>query len=796
VTGSDVVLPSVVLLVNETGEDVLRQLGSMADLVGRPGPATAVLHVDAAAMSRLAWPREAAVEWPAPSLPLEEALRDVVRSLLDWRGLERLERQGNAIAEGVQVLVVADAGDALLEEVLASARDEAGRVARRVDVAALLDASPGIGGANGRQAFSGRSADLTLLFADRPDLPSASSAGADRMRRYSLAQAVLALTSAGLSVPGLRDAGSGADLRLCMVVFPRAAAGRYCAARLGREVVEKWRRKLDAAVDPGISEVERGLAERAMREIREWLEDTAVRPGTDPERTHGAARHLWPSLAILRAGTASGDAGRRAHQQLLEATDRLFGLFAHADVDREARDRPTHDWADVAHERGSRATEVLHTWQRTARATWSLLPDLLLDRLRAAVNRCWASGDHRVALPRSLADECDRQLTHLVVANAGLRERHAQRYRDRCAAYRRRAGRWWRELDEPALGDRGEASPAWGFPAEGDVADRDRSPRPEQSEVEPMGHHLTPGEDRIAGALRDRVRDLHALVPSWTSAITVALLLLTAILAPSLALLADRRLTALAVAGSLAAAVLAHLALRRWRWWNARRAEADLLDFLAVCFAYRCERLEDRLRVGALGPVRWYVQHTLHLLEETDAFLDAVGEQMERVAADTERGLFEAPTGEFDVLAVGGRWLVRPASGGPVGPSEITLEQVLGQVRWRLHPTFDTETLATALLSATGMPALLETAEDEIGDRVLAAVRPAVLDVMPADVSEDLERALAEPAVRRHLQRRMGTAWPYDAVSPRPGSDWRLLASLDGAPLGRPQAEPDAMGSA
>jgi hypothetical protein len=61
-----------------------------------------------------------------------------------------------------------------------------------------------------------------------------------------------------------------------------------------------------------------------------------------------------------------------------------------------------------------------------------------------------AGGDRRMALRRSFVEKCDDQLA-MLVASAGLRKRHDQRYRAQLDAWRELAGPWLGRLDEPPL---------------------------------------------------------------------------------------------------------------------------------------------------------------------------------------------------------------------------------------------------------------------------------------------------------------------------------------------------------
>jgi hypothetical protein len=788
--------PSVVLLVDETGGEVHRHLGAIMDLTGPLGAGAAGIALLRVEVGGTGMPEC----WPVPltgaggeaepAEPLAFGLRRAVARVRDMISLDALRTAGYTIAADVHVMVVAAVDDPWLGRVAGIARYELEELRQPATICCLLDGTPRQPAGDDRVASVWEHpVDFSFLFTDRIDYPSPEYVTDAALRRYALAEALFTLIATGLPLDSsfmqlLRRRSSAetvrvGSLRTCLVTFPRGAVGRYCAAGLGMEVVEMWRQTLGGApVDPAEATQERRLAERAMREIREWLEDTAVRPGTDPGRTHGAARHLWPSLAILRAGsadTAAGDPGRRAHQQLLEATERLFGLFVHADVDREVRDRPTHDWADVAHERSSRAPEVFHTWQRTAQATWTLLPDLLLDHLRAAVNRRWASGDRRLALLRSFVEECDRQLTHLVVANAGLREQHVQRYRARGAEYRELAGRWWRELDQPALGDAGSGGPTWADRAEGLPGSRtdptapapgpeERPPDRRPDAGEPLGTHLTPREEGIARALRDRAETMHAMVPTWRAALSSALLAFAGIGLPALSLLltwlsAPRvplALLAGACGGSAILGILAHAGLRAWRRRSARRAETDLLRFLCLCFAHRCERREDRFRVQMLGPVRWWVQHTLHLLEEVDPFFDAVHSVMDQTAEETVRALFETPTGRLDLLVARGGQLRPPDAGASGGPDDFTLDDILQETKRRWGPEAEPRSLSDAFLATIrDVLGLLEMEPAELRDRMIAFVGGRLDETVLKELSREVYRALRRPEIQRRAELRL-----------------------------------------
>ncbi|HEY4025705.1 MAG TPA: hypothetical protein VGO86_04675, partial [Candidatus Dormibacteraeota bacterium] len=493
---------SVVLLVRESGREVHRHMYSIGGQAGPLGPIAdgiELLHVDGSAGSleatRLSlWgapPRDR-----GPAVALGPAITAAVRRVNGLLALRRIEREGHVIAHGTQVLVVGDAGDPSLGQVLAIAREALSMDELPATVCYLLDSALPLrltaAGPPG-EAPARYLADFTFLFTDRTGFPAIAYVEAG-VRRHVLAQAVFALIVTGIAMDPTfaqlveRRPAEGAvnlgSLRACLVVFPRAGVERYCAAGLGQELLASLRRALAGGTgDPGAA-AEQALAEQVRRETWDWLDDRVPRPGADPDRSTGSdagfggsgTRHWWPALDVLHTD-GSGE-GARAHRRLVEATERLFGLFGHPEVDEESRDHPDLTWADVACQRLGRAPDAGSGWERAAGAAWSPIPALLLAH--------WRELFSRRSLNRGFAERYEEQLGRLQASMDRLRERHRMRYRARLTDYRE-LGRLW--LGRPA---EPEASGPQGPHEEEDVGE--------------AGHHLGHREEEIVLALRERVR--------------------------------------------------------------------------------------------------------------------------------------------------------------------------------------------------------------------------------------------------------------------------------------------------
>jgi hypothetical protein len=481
---------------------------------------------------------------------------------------------------------------------------------------------------------------------------------------------------------------------------------------------------------------EQALADQTVDEIVRRLEDTPPRNGSDDQ---------WPGLS----GHAAG------HRRLVDLTRRLFGLFSRADVDRAAIDRSGRAWADVAYDRAHAAADLGVTWSFSAEAAWAPLGALLVERVRESADGQWASGVRRLALTRVFLEQCERRLTGLVLAMAWQRERHVRQRRGDLAAYRELAGPWLVRAAAPAVAE--SASPSFG-PRESpaprpDVAGTRTPVIEDEDEGAALGFRLTRMEDRVARALRERARDRRELVPRWQSAVTSILLVLAAAGLPALSLLAPGPILAAgALAASLVAGVLLHLAVYLVRRRGARAAENDLLRFLSLSYAHRCHRLEDRFRVVALGPLRWWAQRTLHALEEADGFLHAVRLELRAEQRRIERSLFETPSGQLDMLVAGGR---RLAPSGVRAPGQVTLDELLEVVRALSGPDGLSDAFLATVPSGTE---LLEMDDAELRDRLLGFIGERLRRAVPADAPAEVVEALRDPGMQHRLAREVESA--------------------------------------
>jgi hypothetical protein len=775
--------PSVVLLVGDTGERVHRQLSSILELVGSLGPPAGsieLLHVRAAdgRVEARPLPLGGGMDEAGDQErhPLAPAFELAARRVNSW--LTRLnDREGHSIAHDLQVLIAGGVDEQCLGEVLEVTREGLAHLQLAGTICYLLDGClPSAPAAGPRDPVPRQLADLSFLFTDRIVHPGPAFVLGDDLRQHVLTQSLFGLLATGIPMaPGfaqlVRDRPADGAVKLgsfrtCLVAFPRESLARHCAARLSLDLVAFWRRTLLAGVDPAEVARARPRIERAVHELWEQLDDRVLRPASDPDRRRpaGGLRHLWPRLRV-----GADDAAARGRRQLQTASEQLFGLFAHAAVDRAAREQGAGGWADVAGGRTASARGLCREWRRWAQAAWTPLAPLLVERVRSAVGEQWAGGERRLALLRSSVEECDERLSNMSVALAGLRERHHRRYRREVAVHQELATPW---LGEP------DANPA----ACGDGG------------WEELGDRLSGREERIATALGERVRAHHALVLRAPALLTAWLLAFAAVGMPAFAL-ASQWLrdvgAAMAIAGvaavSLLAGVTVHMVVRGWRRRAEREAESDLLRFLCLCYAHRCERVEDRLRVMALGPARWWVQRIVRALADVDEHLDATAGRLEAIRAEAEWALFDTPSGTLDVLVAEGLQLVR--AGSNPADSELTPDDVLRAARRRLGVDGQLEELTDAFLATLSEATDLVTMdEEELADRLIAFAEGRLGEAIAGHVAADVHRAVCDPAIQRRaaqlldspLYGQRGTMQPIERyVCGRPPT-----ADLTGLPAG------------
>jgi hypothetical protein len=313
---------------------------------------------------------------------------------------------------------------------------------------------------------------------------------------------------------------------------------------------------------------------------------------------------------------------------------------------------------------------------------------------------------------------------------------------------------------------------------------------------------LRPGEDRIAKALRERVRTYHALVPPWRSVVTSVLLAFAAVL-PAAALLPAAvtlparlgrvPLTGLPLLAALTAAALtaggaAHVVLRLARRRRAGQAESDLLRFLCLCYAHRCERWEDRQRVTSLGRLRWWVQRTLRDLEEVDAFFSSVRSSLREGQEEVERSLLDTPSGALDVLVAEGRRLVRADGDDPGGSDQVTLAAVLAEARHRLRPGAEPASLSNAFLNELeDVTHLLEMDEAELQDQVIAFVQERMQETVLGDAATGVYQALRTPGVQRRAAYHLGSSLFPQLGTMQPRERYLCGRPLTQEPTGLPE---------
>ena len=839
--------PSIVLLVHETGVEVLRQLGIVLGLASLHAPLAAgigLLTVDAGAgepQARARWLPPADAE-PGPPVPLARGLFESVRRVRARATLDLIKRAGYTVGAAVQVYVVGAADDPWLGAVLTAARRALEADGLAHTICYLLDSPPSPGTLVGPGIPAGdpmerELADFTFVFGDRITFPSPEFVSEEAARHYLIAQALFALVTTGISLDGRymdlvgRQSSDPADragsLRTCLVSFPRVAIEQFCAAGIGRELIACCLDVLSRGrVDEAEAVRERERARETIAEVWHGLDDTVERPGSDPE--HGlwtprrwarAAHHRWPTLEVPGTRQAAvPDRGALARDQLVEATGRLFERFGRRDVDAQWKQVRRRAWTDVADERARQAPQLSLTWSGRVQAAWLPLRSLLTAHVRERFDERWAAADRRMALARVFAGECEARLGGLLDLRVALREQHHGAYLEGRARFRELADDWIESIDRASfVGSDGASSVGPFWPGQrpgaagagpGGIAGETPDPEPRSSM---LSHRLDGDEEQIALALRWRARNLRARVPSRASAITLALLTLATLGLPAAFL---QGVPAWPVAAASAGASgllgwLAYLGLSRLRRGRARRAESDLLRFYCLCYAYRGEQQEDRLRSEILGPVEWWVQRVLRRLEDVESFLERVRDLLQTAKLDAETALFASPAASFDVLVAEGGEL-RPLDPSlPAVAGQVTLDEVLGAIRERAAESTDPSRLLPGFLASfRGGPALLEMTEEELQGHVLRWVREQVLPRCLGSAAPDVSEALGRPEVQRRLadqlqsplfdlrgvmqaaERYVCGRWPSDgaqqveaaALSGRPipvnEGEWWLLAAL------------------
>ncbi|GHO81415.1 hypothetical protein KSD_91860 [Ktedonobacter sp. SOSP1-85] len=448
------------------------------------------------------------------------------------------------------------------------------------------------------------------------------------------------------------------SLSTSLVLSPRETIQDYCALRLGRDLLEQWRRGLqETPIATSRREELQTGARGFAKTLTHWLEDSQKRPLTNT--THGLhwsmhphqrPEHLAPSLDGLRSTPPSqlpnSEDTARLHSQLSEQEQALFACFWPEAVQYAFTHQPgvAMNWSELVACRAKKAPERYNAWNASATLAWQAMSTLINTSLQ------------QITTETSQVDETGLHLAMLYIDEFAAQVAQLER---RCLAWQSVHQRGYNETMHTFAARVGlpQATPA-------------ALEEPPQADKQPSSG-LTTEETEIAQRLGERLTRREARVPSPAAQALIALPFLIAVLI-TLPLLYPISILANIIAGVSTATFLAHGLFHYQRQQAVRVARSDLLDFHRLAYVHRCELREDELRTKLIQELQDRVHDLRKRLHDLAPCFVTLRDQFSEQAERLQQELYNSPAGSRDVLVVNGELLQRGSSN--------TLEEIVEQV--------------------------------------------------------------------------------------------------------------------
>ena len=527
---------------------------------------------------------------------------------------------------------------------------------------------------------------------------------------YAMAEALFSLLFTGITTEpfflemirgstGPTTLAAVGSLGTSLVLSPRETIQRYCALRLGRDLLEQWRRDLqEKPITTSRLEELRAGACGFARTLTQWLEESQERPLTNVKfgspwkisRQH--PKHLSPSLDVLHtkppSQTLSTEDPTRLHHQLFEQARALFTCFWPEAVQRAFthQSEDTMSWSELVAHRAEKAPERYNAWSATATLAWQAATTLINAQLRQIITETSQVDETGLHLSALYIEEFATQLAQLERRCLAWQTGHQRSYSETMRIFSVRAG--LPQASSTSL----EATPH--------QADKQLSPA------------LTTEEAATAQRLGERLTQREAQVPSPAAQALIALPFLIAVLI-TLPLFYPVNMLANIIAGVSAITFLAHGLFRYQRRHAMQAARSDLLTFYRLLYIHHCEMREDELRADLLQKLKGSVRDLCTRLHALAPYFGTLRDQLAEQAERLQQELFSSPACSRDVLVVNGELLQR----GESNALEEIVEQVnkmrtLAPVQpWhQTLPTIQQHFLRT--LTATGQSLPTNTQDD------------------------------------------------------------------------------------
>ncbi|GHO59571.1 hypothetical protein [Ktedonobacter robiniae] len=512
------------------------------------------------------------------------------------------------------------------------------------------------------------------------------------------------------------------SLSTSLVLSPQEAIQDYCALRLGRDLLEQWRRGLqETPIATSRQEELRAGARGFAQTLTHWLEDSQERPLTNIKRgfhwsmyPRQHPEHLAPSLDGLRSTPPSqlpnAEDTARLHSQLSEQAQALFARFWPEAVQHAFTHQPgaAMNWSELVTCRAKKAPERYKAWNASATLAWQAMSTLITTRLQQIITDTSQVDETGLHLAMLYIDEFTSQAAQLERRCLAWQSRHQRGYNEIMRTFAARAGL-------------PQATPT--APEKPPQADKQPSP------------DLSAEEAEIAQRLGKRLTRREARVPSPAAQALIALPFLIAVLI-TLPLLYPISILANIIAGVSTTTFLAHGLFHYQRQQAVRVARSDLLSFHRLAYIHRCELREDELRAKLIQELQENVHDLRERLHDLAPCFVTLRDQFSEQAERLQQELYNSPAGSRDVLVVNGELLQHG--------SRNTFEEIVEQVNkmrtlapvqpWhQTLPAIQQHFLRT--LTATGQ-SLPTSNQDNLRRQLIAFARETVQPYCSGEMTE------------------------------------------------------------
>lgn len=447
---------------------------------------------------------------------------------------------------------------------------------------------------------------------------------------FAVAEAIFTLTATGLTITHAYEETLRRSLprmvtlpqeRMSSVAtsrlsFPRAQAERYCAYRLGADILREWTPEQAPKL---AAEEERAQQSSARSDFQRIMDDT---------RSSNAL------VAALRQ-SARQRSRRRARENELPA-ERSDSRLILRYLSRETVApllTPRLDLPAALEGQRQLADEGFVEWERRMFPTWSRYADEAAATVISHADDLTMEGaagvERAYAYIAAFNDEVCEEQDRLDTKNAALAQRHARDLADLRTASE---GPWLATLPDEGLG----------------------APDEDEEEREAM----------VIARLAARWRWIHARQPVTQALVATAILaastlaLLAFLLAPA-AWLARPLIWLPLLAGPSLLAVGVTWGFARYRQKLEDDAARDLRQCHRAVYRYRIDRRESEWRAALFAMLRARCGRILERLSDWEGFIQQITAELEGDALREEARLFDGAYGRRDVLVANRRRLRR-----------------------------------------------------------------------------------------------------------------------------------------